>query len=219
MKKSVIGLIALFILLTTYTPRLNLILNSNLHIKEIIVENNVLLKSEEIKKKLVFLYEQNLFFLDINDVKKNLKQESFIESFRAKKIYPNTLKLIIEEKEPIAILQKKKQKFYISNKGDLINYVKINNFKDLPIVFGGEKNFYSLYQDLQNISCPLNKIKSFYFFESGRWDLIMNDKKVIKLPIKNHSKSLKNFMISKKNNNLNKYKIFDYRIKNQLILN
>ena len=47
----------------------------------------------------------------------------------------------------------------------------------------------------------------------------MNDEKVIKLPIKNHTKSLKNFMISTNNNNLDKYKIFDYRIKNQLILN
>ena len=62
-------------------------------------------------------------------------------------------------------------------------------------------------------------IRSFYFFESGRWDLIMNDDKVIKLPITNYLSSLKNFMLSKSNNNFNNYKIFDYRIKDQLILN
>jgi len=62
-------------------------------------------------------------------------------------------------------------------------------------------------------------IKSFYLFESGRWDLIMDDDKVIKLPIKDYLFSLKNFMSSKTNSNFNNYKIFDYRIKDQLILN
>ncbi len=62
-------------------------------------------------------------------------------------------------------------------------------------------------------------IKSFYFFESGRWDLIMQDDKVVKLPIKNYLFSLKNFMLSRGNSNFNNYKIFDYRIKDQLILN
>ena len=62
-------------------------------------------------------------------------------------------------------------------------------------------------------------VKSFYFFDSGRWDLIMYDEKTIKLPIKDYLSSLKNFMISKENSNFNNYKIFDYRIKDQLILN
>ncbi|RPG95072.1 MAG: FtsQ-type POTRA domain-containing protein [Candidatus Pelagibacter sp. TMED253] len=219
MKKSLFGLIALFILLTTYTPRFNFILNSNLHIQKIKIENNSIVEADKIKKKLSFLYEENLFFLNIKDIKKNLKSETFIESFSIKKIYPNTLKLIIVEKKPIAILQNKKKKFYISNKGDFINFKDVEGYNDLPTVFGNGKSFYSLYQDLQNIRFPLETIKSFYFFESGRWDLVMHDDKVIKLPIKNYLSSLKNFMLSKVNSNFNNYKIFDYRIKDQLILN
>ena len=219
MKKSLFGLIVLFILLTTYTPKFNFIINSNLHIQKIKIENNSIVEADKIKKKLSFLYKENLFFLDIKDIEKNLKSETFIESFSIKKIYPNTLKLIIVEKKPIAILQNKKKKFYISNKGNLINFTDIKIYNDLPTVFGNGGTFYSLYQDLQNIRFPLEMIKSFYFFESGRWDLIMHDDKVIKLPIKNYLSSLKNFMLSKANSNFNNYKIFDYRIKDQLILN
>ena len=62
-------------------------------------------------------------------------------------------------------------------------------------------------------------VKSFYFFESGRWDLILHDKKVVKLPIKDYLLSLENFMFSKDNSSFNNYKLFDYRIKDQLILN
>ena len=47
----------------------------------------------------------------------------------------------------------------------------------------------------------------------------MHDDKIIKLPIKDYLFSLKNFMLSKTNSNFNNYKIFDYRIKDQLILN
>ena len=219
MKKSLLGLVILFILLTTYTPKFNFIINSNLYIQKIKIENNSIIRSDKIKEKLSFLYRENLFFLNIKDIEENLKSETFIESFSIKKIYPNTLKLIIVEKKPIAILNNKKKKFYISDKGHLISFINIKRYNDLPTVFGNGRNFYSLYNDLQNIKFPLEMIKSFYFFESGRWDLIMNDDKVIKLPITNYLSSLKNFMLSKSNNNFNNYKIFDYRIKDQLILN
>ena len=219
MKKSLFGLIILFILLTTYTPKFEFILNSDLYIQKIEIENNSIVESDKIKKKLSFLYKENLFFLNLEEIEKNLKNETFIESFSIKKIYPNTLKIIIVEKKPIAILHNKKEKFYISSKGNLINFIDINIYNDLPTVFGKGENFYSLYQDLQNIKFPLDKIKSYYFFESGRWDLVMQDDKVIKLPVEDYLSSLKNFMLSKTNSNFNKYKIFDYRIKDQLILN
>ncbi len=219
MKKSLFGLIILFVFLTTYTPKSNFIFNSNLYIKKIDIENNSALRTDEIKSKLNFLYKENLFFLNIKDIEENLKNETLIESFSIKKIYPNTLKLTIFEKKPIAVLQNKKKKFFVSDKGDLIDFTNLEMYNDLPIVFGNGKNFYSLYQDLKNIKFPIEMIKTFYFFESGRWDLVMYDDKIIKLPIKNYIFSLKNFMLSKDNKNFENYKIFDYRIKDQLILN
>lgn len=86
-------------------------------------------------------------------------------------------------------------------------------------MFGSEKNFLSLYTNLQIIKFPIKTIKSFYFFESGRWDLITYDDKIVKLPIEDYISSLENFMNFKSNINFNKYKIFDYRIKHQIILN
>jgi len=219
MKKSLFGLTILFVLLTTYTPKFNFIVNSNLYIQKIEIKNTSIIKPDEIKQKLSFVYKENLFFLNLKDIENNLKKETFIESFSVKKIYPNTLKIIIVEKKPIAILHNKKKKLYISNKGNLINFVDIKVYNDLPTVFGNGERFYSLYQDLQNLRFPLEKIKSFYFFESGRWDLVMYDDKVIKLPTSDYLSSLKNFMLSKTNSNFDSYKIFDYRIKGQLILN
>ena len=219
MKKSVIGLIILFVFLTTYTPKLDLITGSDFNIQKIEIEGNSILKSEKIVKKLNFLYKENLFFLDLKDIEDILKKESFIESFSVKKIYLSTIKVLIVEKTPIAVLQSKKRKLYISDKGEFIDFEKIDKYVDLPIVFGNGNSFFSLYQDLKNIKFPFETIKAYYFFDSGRWDLVMQDDRLIKLPIKDYLTSLKSYMEFINNSNFENYKTFDYRIKDQLILN
>lgn len=219
MKKSLFWLIIFFILLTSYTPKFSFIPNFRLNIEEINVENNLILNSDEIKKKINYLYEKNLFFLNVKNIEKSLKSFEFIESFTLKKIYPNELKIIITEKKPIAILQNKKEKFYISDNGSIIKFKSQDIFNDLPTVFGDGSTFFSLYKDLKNIKFPIKEIKSFYFFESGRWDLVMENDKIIKLPIKDYLFSLQNYIDLKNEDNFNRYKIFDYRIKDQLILN
>ena len=219
MKKKLLGLILLLILFTTYTPNFNFNTESNLNIKKIKIENNYILSSDEIKKKLDFLLSENLFLMNIDEIHRSLKELDFIDSFSVKKIYPNTIKIKVIEKKPIAILQNKKKKYYISDRGDTIIFKKIKPFKDLPIVFGGETKFYSFYKDILSINFPIDNVEKFYFFESGRWDIILRNKKVVKLPINNYLPSLKNFLLSQGNTNFYKYKIFDYRIKEQLILN
>ena len=119
----------------------------------------------------------------------------------------------------MAILKPKKKAFYITDNGELIDFRDLNIFSSLPEVYGKSSDFYSLYKDLKKINFSINEIKSFYFFESGRWDLVLYNDKVIKLPIKNYLPSLKKFMKLKNDNSFNKYNTFDYRIKDQLILN
>ena len=46
----------------------------------------------------------------------------------------------------------------------------------------------------------------------------MADKKILKLPTKNYTESLINFINIKDKTNFENYKIFDYRLNNQLIL-
>ena len=219
MKKTIFGLFTLFVILTSYNPKFDIKINSNFNIKKIIIENNVILNDQTINEKLSYLYNENLFNLNSDKITKILNEDSFIESFSIKKIYPNTIKLVIKEKQPIAILIDKKKKFYISNKGNLIDFFNIDIYQDLPNVFGNGKDFYTLYLDLQNVNFPIKMIKSFYFFETGRWDLILNNEKIIKLPVNNYLFSLNNFINFMDNTQFKKYKIFDYRIKDQLILN
>ena len=217
MKKRLVFGVVLFILFTSYKPQ-NLTLITYFEINNIIIENNLVLKKKEVRKSLEFLYGANLIFLKNNKIKKILKEQSFLEKYTIKKIYPNTIKIKIYEKKPIAILQLKKKKFYISKKFDLIDYIELDKYNNLPLVFGKKENFQSFYKNLKTIDFPTNLIKSYYLLQSNRWDLETYENKIIKLPLKNYNKSLKNFIKLRKEKNFDKYQIFDYRIKGQVIL-
>ena len=217
MKKRLVIALILLILFSTYIPQ-KLFLINKFNIEKIEVENNSILKDDEIKEALAFLYHTNLFFLNTSNIEKKLKKKTFLESFEIKKIYPNILKVKIFEKKPIFILQHNEEKFYINKNIDLINYLDLEEYKKLPIIFGDKKNFEILYKNLKKIDFPLNLIKNYYLFDLNRWDLETYEKKIIKLPPENYNKSLKNFMILREKNNFDKYKLFDYRISNQLIL-
>ena len=145
-------------------------------------------------------------------------QNDFIESYNIKKKYPHTLKIKIFEKKPIAILIDKKNKFYLSDKVDLITFKKIKEYQNLPYVFGKKKNFEILYNDLKKNNFPFNIIKKYTFFETNRWDVETTDDNLIKLSSKDYVKNLNNYLDLIKKNNFKKYKTFDYRIDNQLIL-
>ena len=217
MKKQTITALVLFTLLTTVTFQEKLKI-SKFNIKEIKIENNLVLKKPYIKNLLLPIYNKNLIFLKDVEVKELLMQNTFIESFIIKKKYPNVLKIKIFEKKPIAILQNKKKKFYLSKKIELIEFNDLNNYKELPYVFGNKREFKIFYNNLSKIEFPFDMIKNFTLFESNRWDLETINKKLIKLPHKDYTKSLLNYLHFINKNDLNKYKVFDYRINGQLIL-
>ena len=217
MKKNTIISLSLLILLTTITFQQKIII-SRFNIKEINIENNLLIKNEELKKLLEPIYNKNIFFLKNKEIKEILTRNSFVDSFDLKRKYPNTLKIKIYEKKPIAILLNKKKKFYLSEKNKLIDFKNLSNFKGLPYIFGDEINFKILYIKLKKINFPLDLIKKYTFYETNRWDIETKDNKMIKLPIKNYTQSLENYLKIKSKSEFKKYRVFDYRIKNQLIL-
>ena len=72
---------------------------------------------------------------------------------------------------------------------------------------------------MNNLNFDTKKIQGYYYFEIGRWDLKLDNEKIIKLPVNDYDASIKEFIKIQDDKNFEKYKTFDYRIKNQLILN
>tara|TARA_E500000178_G_scaffold9023_1_gene8857 strand:+ start:147 stop:806 length:660 start_codon:yes stop_codon:yes gene_type:complete len=216
-KKPILG-IALFILFSTFISQHKFTIDK-FRIKEIKIENNEVLKDQELIKIFSFLYNKNIIFLSSYELKKNIDQKSFINKIEIKKIFPNQLVIKVFEKKPIAIIVNEFQKkFYLGKKNDLIEYRKILKYEKLPIVEGEPKNFKILLDDLIAINFPIDQILRYRHFKVNRWDIEMTNEKILKLPEKNYTKSLIEFMNIKDKTNFKKYKVFDYRLNNQLIL-
>ncbi len=217
MKKRIVIALVLFLLLTTINPQ-NKVSISKFNLKEIIIENNFLIKDKDIYNLLKPIYEKNLILLRNSEIENMLMQNNLIESFKIKKIYPDKIKIEIFEKRPIAILINKKKKFYLSEKIDLIDFNSLKTNEKFPYIFGSKEKFKKLYNDLNEIQFPIEIIKKYIFYESNRWDLETIDGKVIRLPSTEYLKSLKNYLDIKEKNDFKNYNVFDYRINNQLIL-
>ena len=113
------------------------------------------------------------------------------------------------------------ENFLITKKGEIIKQIYSNNNFDieLPELKNYNENFYLFYKELLGINFKMENIKKlFQYFEVGRWDIRLKDGILIKLPEKDFVKSLKNFKKLKSEKKLEKFKIFDFRIKDELIL-
>lgn len=217
MKKRAIFAIILFLSLTTIVSKQKLEI-LNFDIKQINVENNYLVQKKDIKDSLNSFYGKNIIFLKTKEIEKALMKNSYIESFNLKKKYPSTLSVKIFEKKPIAIIQIKKNKYYLSENIDLFEYKKIQKFESLPYVFGDHKKFKIFYEDLKKIDFPLRLIKTYTLYDINRWDLETFDNNIIKLSPENYIQNLQNYLQLKNKKSFHNYSSFDYRIQDQLIL-
>ena len=212
--------ILLLVTLTTFNPTLFKMGNNVFKIKYVEIENIYIIDKKELKK-IVNNELKNLSLFSINEKKMSniLKKYEIIKSIEIKKVFPNTIKIKKIEKEIIATLINKKKKFYLTLNGEKIRFFKNEKLDNLPKIFGEQKNFTQIYNSLKKLNFPINEIKSFYYFDIGRWDIILKNSNIIKLPVKDFNESLINYNELKNDQNFTKYKIFDYRIKDQLILN
>lgn len=212
--------ILLLVTLTTFNPTLFKMGNNVFKIKYVEIENIYIIDKKELKK-IVNNELKNLSLFSINEKKMSniLKKYEIIKSIEIKKVFPNTIKIKLIEKEIIATLINKKKKFYLTLNGEKIRFFKNEKLDNLPKIFGEQKNFTQIYNSLKKLNFPINEIKSFYYFDIGRWDIILKNSNIIKLPVKDFNESLINYNELKNDQNFTKYKIFDYRIKDQLILN
>ena len=226
MKKlyRIVLLIIVLIFLSTYSPSgLNLILqkdNTFLRIQKIEIVNNSLIKNNEIKEKLSKIYNQNIFLIKRKDIEDPLKEIDFLEKIEVKKKYPNTIIIEIFETKPVAILYKNKAKYLLDSSSNLILINKDLKVDKLPNIFGenAENNFVIFLDKLKSNNFPLKKIKNFYFFQIGRWDLELNNKKVIKLPNNKIDEAIKKSVKLLNRNDFNKYYIIDLRVDGKVIV-
>ena len=213
--------ILLFIFLTTYS--LNPSQNTQftfLPLKKIQIEGANNSDNKKIAETLDQFKGKSIIFVNRYKMNRSINNLQFIKELKIKKIYPDTVRLEIIEYKPIGILNKKNTKILLTSGGEIIRNYNSSKFKNLPLVYGdkAEKYFSNFYNSLENINFQINLISQFNHFDINRWDIVLKNGKIVKLPVKNYENSLNKFLSLYEDNSFKKYKVFDFRIQGQLIL-
>ena len=118
------------------------------YLNKILINNGFIIKNIEISGlnhlnkndiiKIVSAYNDiNIFNVNIKNIYKEIKNNTWIKKASIKIIYPNTIKILLTEKKPIAIWQNRYRNSLITKSGDIIFEKNLEKFKNyLPIVVG-----------------------------------------------------------------------------------
>lgn len=143
------------------------------------------LNKKDVIKIIRSFNNTNIFNVNIEKIHKEISKNTWVKETTIQIIYPNTIKIFLKEKEPIAIWQNKYGNNLITINGEIILEKNLNNFKNnLPIIIGNNAH--------QNIS-PILKILninenftenvwSLTFVNERRWDIHFNQGLTIRLP-------------------------------------
>ena len=220
-KKNFFIWLFIFVFLSTYS--LNSVQKKKISIfsiENINIDGIVNVNETKFKNKINKFFGESLFFFNSKELKKIASEFNFIKEIKIKKIYPDTLNIILKENEPIAILIKNNRKILLLEMGNTISNYRADKTINLPLVSGknAKKNFYNFYETLKKVNFDTELIEEFKYFSIDRWDIILKNGKIIKLPTERFESSIEKFISIYDKDNFNNFKIFDFRINGQLIL-
>ena len=195
--------IILFLFLTSFyllSKTTNIFTESKLNfLNKVLINNGFVIKNIEIVGvnhldkdeiiKIISTYNNiNIFNVNINNIYREIKNNTWIKKASVEIIYPNTIKILLTEKKPIAIWQNRYGNSLITKNGDVISEKNLEKFKSyLPIIIGqnAHKNVHSILKILSSNKDFFQNIWSLTFVNERRWDVHFNQGLTIRLPSKN----------------------------------
>ena len=131
--------------------------------------------------------EANIFNINLPIVYKQIIKNSWVKEVSVERILPDTIKIKILEKKPIAIWQNKNGHKLITPNGEVISDGNVNTFKNsFPIIKGhkAKENISSILKVLDTNKKLAKNIWSLSFINERRWDLHFNQGLTVRLPSK-----------------------------------
>ena len=175
--------------------------------------------NSEIEKKLNFLKNTNIFYIDGQILIDQINNYDFIENFNIIKFYPSKIVVKLEKTEFLGKTIQNNKYFFIGSNGKFIDFEKFKEKVNLPTVYGKftPEQFLRFNKIIKNIDLDYNSINEIFFYPSGRADIKMKNNLLIKFPKENMKEAIivANKIINNKNYTNN---VIDLRVPNQLIL-
>ena len=162
---------------------------------------------------------KNIFYVDKQYLRKKINSINIIEQFEIFKNYPSTLKIFIKKTKILAQTKINGFDYLIGSNGKLIlNDYSVSN---QPFVFGDLdlNEFLNFKKEIDRSNFDFKNITKLYYFKSKRWDIETSKGYLIKLSKDNVEEDLNLFIRLSNEEKFKNELVFDFRQKDQIILN
>ena len=83
---------------------------------------------------------------------------------------------------------------------------------------GAEHGFINFYNQLENNNFPKQRVKNFYYFQIGRWDLQLLNDQIIKFPVSKIANAIQQSVELLTRKDFGNYNVIDLRIHGSIIV-
>jgi len=232
--KNIFWIIALIVIITPIVLLQEDIKNSFFekiqhHSKEkgYILNNIEVLGTEKLSEKIIKSYlindlNKSIFFISLRKIEKKIISNNWIKSLTLKIKFPSTIIVNIKEKIPVAIYKNEKNEYYyLDQLGNQIDRIGNINKENL-IIISGKQSPNDIIKLINSLNYSYNfQVKEAYFIGSRRWDIILNNNLVIKLPENQYNvalKKLNSFFLKIEEFDYSLIEFIDLRILNKAII-
>lgn len=192
---------------------------SGFYIKKVIVIGADPRVEKLIKANLGIKAGQSIFNLSTIKISNNLRKIGWINKFNIQKILPNIIKIIINERQPAALYAHDNHYTIIDRDGFFLEDVLTN--PQLILISGRNANlaFSGICDEINKYPKLKLSIRSLNYISNRRWNIILNNDLVIKLPDGTVSDSLLTVNKLLKNSKIkNQCTCIDMRVPNNVYL-
>ena len=192
------------------------------NLSKIEISNLKYFSKDEISIYFEDYYDKSIFLIPINKLANDIRRIKWVKKINIKHNYKNTLSIEIDEEIPLGIyVQNDNQILFSENLIILKNLKKNHNFSNL-ILFFGENSIINSKILIENLAENLiNNIITAIYVSNRRWDLVLENKIILRLPEENIKDAIKNYehiYLNLSTKELKEIESIDLRIKKQAII-
>ncbi|WP_456465941.1 cell division protein FtsQ/DivIB [Persephonella sp.] len=138
-------------------------------IKKVNVKGTDKFTEKDIRK---IFEKQNWFFIDKDEIKKQLKEFNFVKEVEINRLFVGEVDIIVLERQPFAYLYYKKKRYIIDDEGVKLDpaYYKLNKKQKIPVLIYNDKtldkNKLKKVRLIKESFKDLLNIRKFYIYKS-----------------------------------------------------
>ena len=140
--------------------------------------------ADDVKKALPFHRGDPIAFMDLGAVQRAVENVGWVRSATVRRQFPGSLVVTVVERPRLAVWQYHGQDAVIDDQGQIIPEARADRFPELPLVVGEGAN--ETANDILELMRPrsqlLQKTYALQRIDTRRWNILLKDGAVIKLP-------------------------------------